>query len=318
MAGNDFDAKDAEVAETIARTHKRELAACDQILGETLGHISPWKGRDISVAGPSRRSPDEIILMELVRTLASYGASVQLTRTGYAEQASMLNRSLFEGMLVAHWVHANGAEAEEQFRRAGRLNDYLWVERLENTGWFEEDDVPIEAIEVEQQELAALKLDFGKYGERLWTGHRSIRYLVADVEDMWDDPMAKQELHNYLRVAHHDNNQILHSTVSGLNRLKGPDEEDGIRLALGPSLRHVPQSLLGAYWNFAQLVTLIFDRFQLPDRSSFDLAMERREFDFYRFTAAEVEGVGRNDPCPCGSGEKFKRCHEEQVAEFRK
>jgi preprotein translocase subunit SecA len=23
----------------------------------------------------------------------------------------------------------------------------------------------------------------------------------------------------------------------------------------------------------------------------------------------EYEGVGRNDPCPCGSGKKFKRCH---------
>ena len=21
------------------------------------------------------------------------------------------------------------------------------------------------------------------------------------------------------------------------------------------------------------------------------------------------DGVGRNDPCPCGSGLKFKRCH---------
>jgi len=23
----------------------------------------------------------------------------------------------------------------------------------------------------------------------------------------------------------------------------------------------------------------------------------------------EGEKVGRNDPCPCGSGKKFKRCH---------
>jgi preprotein translocase subunit SecA len=23
----------------------------------------------------------------------------------------------------------------------------------------------------------------------------------------------------------------------------------------------------------------------------------------------DTEGVGRNDPCPCGSGEKFKKCH---------
>jgi preprotein translocase subunit SecA len=22
-----------------------------------------------------------------------------------------------------------------------------------------------------------------------------------------------------------------------------------------------------------------------------------------------MRGVGRNDPCPCGSGKKFKKCH---------
>ncbi len=26
-------------------------------------------------------------------------------------------------------------------------------------------------------------------------------------------------------------------------------------------------------------------------------------------TAAEVPRVGRNDPCPCGSGKKYKSCH---------
>ncbi len=29
--------------------------------------------------------------------------------------------------------------------------------------------------------------------------------------------------------------------------------------------------------------------------------------------AARYAGVGRNDPCPCGSGEKFKRCHADAV-----
>ena len=23
----------------------------------------------------------------------------------------------------------------------------------------------------------------------------------------------------------------------------------------------------------------------------------------------EVMGIGRNDPCPCGSGKKYKKCH---------
>jgi len=26
--------------------------------------------------------------------------------------------------------------------------------------------------------------------------------------------------------------------------------------------------------------------------------------------AKEMARVGRNDPCPCGSGKKFKQCHE--------
>jgi preprotein translocase subunit SecA len=26
-------------------------------------------------------------------------------------------------------------------------------------------------------------------------------------------------------------------------------------------------------------------------------------------TVAEVPRVGRNDPCPCGSGKKYKHCH---------
>jgi preprotein translocase subunit SecA len=27
------------------------------------------------------------------------------------------------------------------------------------------------------------------------------------------------------------------------------------------------------------------------------------------FARSPYAGVGRNDPCPCGSGKKFKKCH---------
>jgi hypothetical protein len=89
-----------------------------------------------------------------------------------------------------------------------------------------------------------------------------------------------------------------------------------VQLSLGPSYRQISRALYGAYWNFANLVTLIFDRFNLPDREEWDQNFESRQFDFHRFTKAEVEGVGRNDPCPCGCGKKYKKCHEEQVTEF--
>ncbi len=31
--------------------------------------------------------------------------------------------------------------------------------------------------------------------------------------------------------------------------------------------------------------------------------------DLHLPPGATYEGAGRNDPCPCGSGRKFKRCH---------
>jgi hypothetical protein len=30
----------------------------------------------------------------------------------------------------------------------------------------------------------------------------------------------------------------------------------------------------------------------------------------------QVPRVGRNDPCPCGSGKKYKQCHESQANGF--
>jgi hypothetical protein len=41
----------------------------------------------------------------------------------------------------------------------------------------------------------------------------------------------------------------------------------------------------------------------------------RREKDAGKGEAkAAVKEVGRNDPCPCGSGKKYKKCHGQQVA----
>ena len=36
---------------------------------------------------------------------------------------------------------------------------------------------------------------------------------------------------------------------------------------------------------------------------------EKQEEPEAKEAEAEFTGVGRNDPCPCGSGKKFKKCH---------
>jgi hypothetical protein len=297
----------------IASEHKRELAACDEILNETFSRVDPWSGRDLKVNRPTHRSADEIVVLELSRGLRSYQASVDLSRRGYGDQAAMVNRSLFEGMAIAHWVHVNEVAAERKFRRAALLNDHLWIERLENTGWFEDAEIPVTAQELSDEEVESLKKEFGDYAQRLWTGHKSLRELIPDIEDQWKNETARRELINYLRVAHHDNNQILHSTVSALSRAVSHNRPDEIGFWTGPSMHHIQQSLYGAYWNFTNLASLIFDRFDLADRAGWDEVVQRCQFDFHRFTKADVKDVKRNDPCPCGSGKKFKNCHEDQV-----
>ncbi len=37
---------------------------------------------------------------------------------------------------------------------------------------------------------------------------------------------------------------------------------------------------------------------------------------FSEVTQRHVAKVGRNDPCPCGSGKKYKECHEEDGEVF--
>jgi preprotein translocase subunit SecA len=38
-------------------------------------------------------------------------------------------------------------------------------------------------------------------------------------------------------------------------------------------------------------------------------AQEQQEPDKAQPVRREADKVGRNDPCPCGSGKKYKKCH---------
>ena len=215
-------------------------------------------------------------------------------------------------MAVAHWVHRNEHPAADRFNRAARLHDHLHVERFRNAGWVDVEEVA-SFTPLEIDELEALKDDFGEYGERMWTGHKHLRHLVSEIEDQWKSEQARKDLWNFLRIVHHDNNQLLHSTVSGMARSMVQRDRDGIRVWDGPSSTSVDKALFGAYFAFLNLLTLGIDRFELKGREDLDAMVEEHQYVFFRLTKADVADVRRNDPCPCGSGKKFKRCHEDQV-----
>jgi hypothetical protein len=265
----------------------------------------------VEAEDPERVSADEIIVMELSRSRKNYEASIDSARRGFGEQAAMINRSLFEGMAVAHWVHRNEDAAADRFNRAACLHDHLAVERFRNAEWVDVEEVAFFAP-LEIDELEALKGDFGEYGERMWTGHKHLRHLVSEIEDQWKSEQARKDLWNFLRIVHYDNNQLLHSTVSGMARSMVQRNRDGIRVWDGPSSTSVDTALFGAYFAFLNLLTLGIDRFELRRREDLDAMVKEHQYVFIRLTEPDTAGVQRNDPCPCGSGKKFK-CHEDQV-----
>jgi hypothetical protein len=299
-----------EVEAAIAAGFEPELRACAELESFAVGALQPWKGRAIEKTLPEAPpNADEILALLFARSTKTYKAVLALCRRGYGEQAAMLNRSLFESMAVAHWVAKNEEAAAERFLRGWRFDSYLMARALENTGWLEEE-APAPGPELTDEELAEMKADFGPYGNKLWSGHSGLRALVEEIEADWGSEDERQMLRNFLRIVNRDNNQLLHSTVSGLAEAATRIADGGIYLSVGPSTARIERGLFAAYWPYANTLGVFLERFEIPGYGEFEELLKRHGYDFRRLSAEEAKGVGRNDECPCESGKKFKHCHE--------
>jgi hypothetical protein len=294
-----------DVAAYIPRAFALELAACDELFAFAWERMRPWRGRSLDPGA------DILMMAGAARGTKTFRASIDECRRGYAEQAAMLNRSLFEDMAVAHWIHANEAEAQALFEKAVAYDNHLVWRIREELDWNEPGDA---APQVSAEELAEMKRLFGSYGTNLWTGHASLRALLRDIQEQWGE--HRDQLWRFYDVAHRENNQTLHSTARSLVRTVIGDRPEELTLSMGASTVHLSQGLHGAYWNYGQLYSVVAEHFGLPDRDRFAELFDDGNHAFHRISPDELRSVGRNDPCPCGRGEKFKRCHLEQ-AEFR-
>jgi hypothetical protein len=87
-------------------------------------------------------------------------------------------------------------------------------------------------------------------------------------------------------------------------------ESDGLVL---PSFKHISRNLQKLY-RVTETVLSNGGRIQTANvRLTAGRVSWRSRLAYYNRFPAEVPGVGRNHPCPCGSGRKFKRCHGAQV-----
>jgi hypothetical protein len=291
-----------EIEASIASDYAREIAACEGLADAYFQRCEPrWSGR--SAEGLA----DRIFLLEVGRQTKTFRASIDLARRGYAEQASMLNRALFESMLVARWINVNGSTAADRFDRALRFEEHLKVERLNNTGWLEEEGKENLESPLDASELPELAAEFGQYGDRMWTGHQDIRDLLSSIKDQFEERELKL-IENYLRLGHQENNQLLHSTVAGLSQVFTSAPGDLFAVWTGPSDALVGKALFYAYSIYGQTLEITVERFELNDSEGLDSQLTEASYVFKTLPAG-VPAPGRNDPCFCGSGKKYKKCH---------
>jgi len=287
-----------ETLPQVAREHGGQLEGCDRLLQFALDLIAPpWRGR------PIRREHEGLIAAIFARSTNTYWSALELARLGFGEQSAMLNRSLFEDMVDLHWIADNPERAVERFEQHGDHSRMVLADALQKHPGF----MPAEKLpDVDPQERSELDKLFGSFGHKSWTSV-SLYERVNSIEHYWGEGSLREQLHFVRDIVHRDNNQLLHVSYHSVNQvIRGSSpEEGGLSLKLGPGGEYLDRALHGSWWIYSQSVGLLIDHFELPEHE----ALGELAPNFYRLDDDEIRTVGRNDPCPCGSGKKFKRCH---------
>lgn len=267
------------IRKTIAKDCRAELQACSSLLEFALADLDAWSGR------PIKRGADRMIIAEAVRATKTLGAVVPLCEAGYGEQALMLDRSLFEGMAVAHWVDAHRRRAVWLFTRHERFSRFLWHQTLDALGWLDDDDDRKSWPSVGPKHRKELEKLFGRHGTNSWW-QMSVPKLLEAIEDQWD-VQGRKDLWEYHDVVYRLSNQVLHSTATSVSGTYIGPTSDALTMTAGPSNQLVVPALYAAHWTYGQTYTLLIDVFRLASGEAFRELWQRSGQAF-----ATADGVG--------------------------
>lgn len=251
---------------------------------------------------PSMPKATANCLAILGRSLEIYDAVLALVRSGRSLSALMLDRALFEDMVAAFWL-SRPDNRESGVQRIQDQEDHLVLLSNDVIRNYR-DRVLIDPEE--HEDLEARRKDFeklfGEYGERTWFG--SIYKAIGEIAPTWERLGGEERtLRVYYAIVHNHINRHVHNTVSSIKRnfdrydqpRKVDDFEIGIALKAG-------------FFCLQGLAHLVFDETG-TDRADLHALEQESHRVFQEFDPKSLSKVGRNDPCPCGSGKKFKHCH---------
>lgn len=206
---------------------------------------------------------EDVVLRTLARGRGTFETIVDLVAEGRSLQAAMLGRSLFEDMVVAHWLVLHHDDPAWLLKRFADHSEAMRLHDAEVRAGF--NFAPVAAVADIADRAKELKAKFGKFAERDWWGvdESGQRITMVNlVERLADEPMfyprLKGEqpiLDQYFRLQQKAWTQALHHTAVGMDVFAAEDGTFPVAVARpSPAL-----ILFGNYWVFGQLIFVALD-----------------------------------------------------------
>jgi hypothetical protein len=153
-----------------------------------------------------------IVLWTLPRSYRTFKVGVAVCKAGYGQQAAMLNRTLFEDMLAAHWAMKHPQIAADRMIEHDQYTAVLRAEQYDKHG-IPHRDVSLPKYTEAQRRRLDVRY---RNGSRPWTG-KSIPQMLRAVAPMWPegDRRLLLQMHD---IAHAANSTLLHHSATSLSQ----------------------------------------------------------------------------------------------------
>jgi hypothetical protein len=210
---------------------------------------------DFAVANRPEPDPTDpaglLLFRSYVRASKSFQAAYKLAYDGYGAQSFVIGRTLYEDMLVSHWIALNPKIAPDQFDRHRRL----MRERLRHAA--------IQAdLRPDPQQLAPLDRNEYKQLAQEWGGRQHWTKLGMDalkkaVEGEFPEADSHRRLLDQVDgILHRLSNLVVHHSYYSLSAalVETPDERRYADVGVSPML--IGQALFIAFFSYLHLITL--------------------------------------------------------------
>jgi hypothetical protein len=229
-----------------------------------------------------RNEAGYIVLWTLPRSYRTFRVVVSLCKAGYGQQAAMLNRTLFEDMLAAHWAMQHQEAVAKRITEHDHYTATLRREQYEKHG-IPHREGTLPKYTDEQRKRLDIRY---RNGSRPWTG-KSVPQMLRAVAPMWGEADRRLliQIHD---IAHAANNTLLHHSATSVSQ--GVQvTDDGVTFNVGPSRDFVAAALGLAFWTFANTISLALEGERLSELTSL-VSKHKDVYSSSRVLQPEEEG----------------------------